>query len=235
MGPSITVRVGSGPSAREFSVHKDLITHYSPFFKAALSDSRWKEGMSNMIDLPEDEPQLFKFYLCWLYGTWPFEYITTCIKFDRKTLECAEFIQLADAYVFGNKILDFDFCDMVLDSLCAHAHHAHATDLVPTGSFFEIWKVSKKHSAPRKLLLDAYVYSGSKEWFGASDSDEFDQEAWRCIAEVLIADREDDTELGADEEPRKSDDTCRYHLHINETGACYKKTREWGSLKKALG
>lgn len=195
--PTIVVRVGRGYDARDFSVHKDLLAHNSPFFKTAVSE-RWQEGCNNLTELPEDEPKVFKVYLCWLYGVSPFKTMTACTRCTSNG--CPQFPELADAYVFGNKILDFDFCDMIVDAIRSHMK---SSDCILTDEFFTIWQVSKKNSPPGRLPFDAYAYDGEKSWFEDSKAfnDDFDAEAWRSIAKVLIADRQDGTGLGKEVAP----------------------------------
>ena len=65
--PSVTVKVGVGDGAIAWNLPKALLTHGSPFFAAAL-DGPWLESAANSIEMVEDHPAAFRFYLQWLFA-----------------------------------------------------------------------------------------------------------------------------------------------------------------------
>ncbi len=58
----ITVKVGSGDKAYVFGVHENLICEPSSFFRAALNGT-WKELVDQIVDLPDDDPEVFELYI----------------------------------------------------------------------------------------------------------------------------------------------------------------------------
>ena len=50
----------------KYLVHKELLTSASPFFAAALN-STFAEGMDQTVRLPEEKPEIFEWFLQWLY------------------------------------------------------------------------------------------------------------------------------------------------------------------------
>lgn len=60
------MRVGSGQGTESWTIHRDLLTHHSPFFAAALSGS-YKESTTNTVELIEDDPGAFTLFVQWLY------------------------------------------------------------------------------------------------------------------------------------------------------------------------
>ncbi|KAF2276943.1 uncharacterized protein EI97DRAFT_466515 [Westerdykella ornata] len=69
-GPIVSVTVGK--AEMQFHIHRGLLTYYSSYFKATLSQN-WKEGKENAIKLPDDNPEAFKVFFHWvdtgcLYG-----------------------------------------------------------------------------------------------------------------------------------------------------------------------
>lgn len=65
-----TVRVGE-PSNKsrpetKYLVHKELLTSASPFFAAALNGT-FAEGLDQEVRLPEEKPEIFEWFLQWLY------------------------------------------------------------------------------------------------------------------------------------------------------------------------
>lgn len=217
----VKVRVGTGVDSQDFYVHKDLLSHHSPFFKAALSNER-KEALENVVQLPDDDVEVFRIYICWLYGSWPFTSLASGQVDKQGTFSIPDHDTLGSAYCFGDKVLDFDFCDMVADMLCAHS-----TELsyCPITVFARIWKVAAVGSGPRRLIVDSYVCLAKKAW--SVDLYKFEAELWQDIAEALIADREEFVSLRSQTVPWIKGDMCRYHLHASEEGVCYKKTKDW--------
>lgn len=59
-GEVIQLSVGSDTAPEKFSIHKDLLCHYSSFFKAETM------GKSE-ISLPDDDPAVFECLVQWLY------------------------------------------------------------------------------------------------------------------------------------------------------------------------
>ena len=61
---TIKVVVGEGKDVEQFLVHQDCLTKHSKFAAVALSSSDRKE---NILDLPEEEPRLFKIFYKFLH------------------------------------------------------------------------------------------------------------------------------------------------------------------------
>lgn len=49
-----------------YVIHKELLTSASPFFAAALN-STFAEGLDQTVRLPEEKPEIFEWFLQWLY------------------------------------------------------------------------------------------------------------------------------------------------------------------------
>ncbi|KAL8929081.1 MAG: hypothetical protein Q9172_000624 [Xanthocarpia lactea] len=113
--PSITVKVGAGDGATVWNLPKALLTHVSPFFAAAL-DGPWLESAANSIDMVEDDPAAFRFFLHWLF-TWMVgksgEFPTTI------SVELETYAYLR-AWVLGDKL----GCPRFQDFAYAHLHRA---------------------------------------------------------------------------------------------------------------
>ena len=58
--------VGCQDHSTTWYLPKDLLTHSSPFFAAALNGS-FAEAISKSIKLPEDDPAIFGLFVRWLY------------------------------------------------------------------------------------------------------------------------------------------------------------------------
>ncbi|KAF2813754.1 uncharacterized protein BDZ99DRAFT_567498 [Mytilinidion resinicola] len=55
-----------GPKETRFLVHRELLTHHSPFFTAALNGS-FAESISQTVKLPAENPAIFELCVAWLY------------------------------------------------------------------------------------------------------------------------------------------------------------------------
>ena len=82
-----------GEDKKEFAVHKELISHYSPFFKSACKDF-WKESQTGVIKLPADRAEVFKVFANWLYSQ----------VFTLQEDQTKDFKLIIDSYVFGDKV-----------------------------------------------------------------------------------------------------------------------------------
>ncbi|KAH0001915.1 hypothetical protein KCU78_g14641, partial [Aureobasidium melanogenum] len=55
-----------GQGQTTYKIHKDLLTAESPFFSAALNGA-FAEGLDQTVHLPEEKPEIFEWFLWWLY------------------------------------------------------------------------------------------------------------------------------------------------------------------------
>lgn len=58
LASSPLVKILVGPNERVFEFPRDLLSHYSPYFKACFNGP-WKESTSGVLRLPEDKPAHF--------------------------------------------------------------------------------------------------------------------------------------------------------------------------------
>lgn len=66
-GPVVTIDVGVAAGKGRFLVHKPLLSHHSRFFAGALNGG-FKEAVTEHVDLPADDPQVFAFIAAWMYS-----------------------------------------------------------------------------------------------------------------------------------------------------------------------
>lgn len=125
-GEIIQVIVGSD-SPVTLSVHENLICGSSDFFKIAMS-SVWRESRGRSIELKDDKPDTFEIYQHWLYcGTVP-----TKDNSREKDKDETVYLQLAEAYVLGDKLRDGNFKDVIIDAIL---HKSRFKDSDGTSSF----------------------------------------------------------------------------------------------------
>lgn len=211
----VTIRVGSGVTQRDFFVPKELLIKHSPFFKGALRGD-WKESTSKVIELPEDDADGFHVYCCWLYGFSPFQNMAWS---DSREHEMSavdkDFCRLYDLWSFGMKILDRDFCDMVMDKIL---YFGTSTGSWPVNQMMLIYKRCSEHDPPRLLLCDIFTRISSEKWY-TSPYMASDAEIWNAIAVALF--RAKRAVQPADDRPWIWNQ-CRYHWHTKDGSKCYK-------------
>jgi hypothetical protein len=146
--PLATITVGPSHSERTFYIHTGLLTHRSPFFKAALSGP-WKESKSKIINLPADDPAVF--------AAWTqLAYTGRVVLPDKKVTELYAYI--ARLYVLAEKLMDTAAKNKcVLAMLAEHRQHPRS---IPNRRCIEIvWGGSPEGSCMRRLILDMYIQS----------------------------------------------------------------------------
>lgn len=55
-----------GPSEVQFSIHENLLSGISDFFRSAFN-SGFKESLEDKLTMPEDDPHSFELFVRWLY------------------------------------------------------------------------------------------------------------------------------------------------------------------------
>jgi len=184
-GSVVVVRVGRKHSSEDCLIHANLLRQNSPFFQGALAHG-WKEKRENMIRLPQDDIATFDTYCAWLYHRTPFSHSTSCKCFELNVRDEAGLLRdqkrLRRAWMFGHKILDYDFCDMVIDALI---DYMTAVDFWPYKTAFKVYQLSSKDAPVRRLLTDIFLYAVGPEWFDHG-APELSEEVYQEITLALL-------------------------------------------------
>jgi len=225
----VTVRVGTN-EPKDFYIHKERLCQYSPFFKSAL-DRDWSEAKSNTINLPDDTAETFGIYCEWLYNISPFRVSDVLIGQDSKQ-RFAAFHRDSDryyhAYVFGDKVLDPKFTDMLIDRWMANMKK---WNFYPVDELFKIFNLSAKGHPVRQLLIDVMLYTAHEGWSGFPFwNDANNLEALSEITKAFI--RQRGAPLDRTNPPFHKQDMCKYHSHAGTDNPCYKAQEEWRWLRE---
>lgn len=159
-----TIAVSVGSQRKRFLVHELLVRDTVPFFDAAFK-GRWKGSKERKSDLPEDNPDIFKIYLHWLYTG---KLLTK--KGDDKRVDRLEsgtkrstypkWNRLSDLYRLANRLLDDDAKDCVDAMLELERErdviYAHWATLA--------YPLSIDGSPVRRLLIVRCVYGTRDAW-----------------------------------------------------------------------
>ena len=105
------MKVLVGPGKTKFYMAPSVLRKAGTFFNSALK-KEWKEGQERTVEMPEDDPVCFRLYAEWLYTGTIF-----CKK--SPTPARGSFGSLVGLYILGEKVLDKDFQDCVIDAMLA--------------------------------------------------------------------------------------------------------------------
>jgi hypothetical protein len=170
MVDSITVEVGAGKI--KFRVFEAVIRKSSTFFDNAMKrDWATSRPEPRLIDLTDQDPEIFKIYLHWLY----FKTFPTVLTENSatNTTSNTEFVTLGKCYVMGEMLMDIGFKNAVLDALLdsitnqpyyeARFPGQHAIGIIYDGTL---------EGAPaRRLLVDLWVTEATENWAEYMTSD----------------------------------------------------------------
>ncbi|QDS75942.1 hypothetical protein FKW77_003205 [Venturia effusa] len=246
-GKSITVCVGQHDEDGEvenFIVHEELIRAQSPFFEAAMARD-WPESKARLVTLDTDSPDVFGLYVNWIYRHRIYlePLPTTSAGHDVPEVvpngggtvsdEVLELFRarhnlLVRAYILGDKILDRDFQDAVIDGLIDFSRRRNVWPIRQVKVIFE----NTLEKSPLRTLL-VHMCSFNKH------ADRFKDPAFMqyLTAEALFdiaADLMDNRDHRRDEfdAPFWGNNLCRYHIHEKEGRSCYRQRyrRSWGPM-----
>lgn len=201
----VTFQVGS-PPGEKFSVHESVIVHRSEFVRLSLRGD-WKEAKERVISLPLDDPIVFSHYQHYLYSGCVFTK-----GLDTGTNRTNEFELLVKMYIFGEKMVDNGFKDVVIDAIIDKISNQHCFDTRLTSLVYE---GTPPDSPLRRLWMEVYYFAGNVEWLqekyvGAPISAEF----VHAFSLFQMQQR-----VGS-EKAMWADGDCTYHSHGD--GACYR-------------
>lgn len=208
-GPIVDIYVGL--ERRHWSLHQNLLCHYSPYFEYELQghDVR-RSGSANTLDLPDDDPRGFELLVKWLYQG------RLDNRKDRNEEEEYEYaVACQKLYTLSARLHLQHLSNLAID---VYRTNLHSAQLVPDAEEInEIYASSPPRSKMRKLMVkiaarqimdpgadkDAEAYRSCFE-----DNADFAVEMVNAIRQmsgggVLF---EDPTEPG---------DECRWHDHKN--------------------
>lgn len=146
----VTIWVGDDPDIQEFLVHKPVLTTKSGFFEAALHIA-WKEGRSNVVDLPAANPEAFKGFVHFVYTGAVF---TEAAADQKPGIYDNEWERLAGLYVLGETLLASGFKDAVITAMI---EKATSTSTFPTNLASFVYANTCHGSKLRRLIVDFHV------------------------------------------------------------------------------
>ncbi|THZ57372.1 hypothetical protein D6C86_07158 [Aureobasidium pullulans] len=159
--PIVAICVGRGEDTTLFGIHQNILEHCSPFFQALLNEDIPIGIKTEMETRPvseirfEGDIEAFEVYTEWVYSGRVFK------KKLRDDEGSAKFLSYGQAYILGEKLLNHDFKNEVLDTLLTEILSGGKIDLTLATLVYE---GTAKTSPLRRLLVDIYTWYGHKDW-----------------------------------------------------------------------
>jgi hypothetical protein len=161
-----------GEDAVEHKVHKDVLVHYSSFFRNCLSGDMLEQSTSQ-IQLPEDDNDAFSVFVSWAYGA--------PIAEPSEALILIKAYVLADKYDIGRSI---GYQDQIVDVLSRH----YQKKLLVVLDILWVCENVDKRSMMWKFIMDRLSYDMlqyHQEWHERTAS--FETIEWlTTMEEVMI-------------------------------------------------
>lgn len=160
-----------GPEEHQatYTVHAGVICEQAEFFRNALkkewASMREKPGV---IELPDNDPDAFGLYMQWLYS----KQISILADLSDEPEDDEKFHTLAYAYVLGEKIIDNDFKNAIMDAYVLYARaQGPSKRYYPSNEEIRILYEGTRESSPiRQFLVDVWTWRGKHSWL-EHDSD----------------------------------------------------------------
>ncbi|KAJ5685374.1 hypothetical protein N7536_007993 [Penicillium majusculum] len=172
-GPTLTIIVGA--SKEPFQVHESIICTSSLFFKKAMSGSR-KESKEHTLELPEDDPQVFALYSHWLYFSTIPVVVERVAKKKLPENSAREYNDLIKAYLLGDKLLDTNFQNSVIDAIIEQSTTTNPDEqryYPGEDAVKHVYHNTTESATIRKLLVDMYVDTAAPNWLHGELPKEF--------------------------------------------------------------
>ncbi|KAL9596387.1 MAG: hypothetical protein Q9219_005822 [cf. Caloplaca sp. 3 TL-2023] len=171
-GPvSVTVVVSNGNDVGQWILPKDLLIHVSPFFAAALKGP-FIESKTNVIQLKEESPDAFRFFLHWLYVL----ALSKDGKYPMRPPKDIEITVATQAWALGDKLGCPRFQDFALvQALYNISNLKNKSDAVKITR--EVYDSTSKGAKLRQLLASMILH-----W---SAADLTEKNTWAQLMEEL--------------------------------------------------
>lgn len=167
--------VGPLNKAKEFFIHRPLLTSNSLFFAAAL-DGQFEEGHTQTVNLPEEAPDSFAFFAQWLYThdltheevDIPHQGPVQGNEGPTKTRKPAYF-KLLHLYALADRLSVEALGNQIVDKVMALAE---TTNSVPTPTDTWLLYENIRDGAPiRKLVVDLFAYMQTNKLLDTHEDD----------------------------------------------------------------
>ncbi|KAI4228994.1 MAG: hypothetical protein L6R36_001231 [Xanthoria steineri] len=144
----VVINVGTEDNRETFSTHRELLSFYSPYFRAMMNGS-WEEAKTNIINLTADEPHIYEIFQNWLYG----------IDLDLDPPQARDISLMLRLWIFGDKVQVPGFQNAAIEGLRFATNEPPR--VVRRSDVAAAFENSGEGSPLRKFIVDLYVWEGS--------------------------------------------------------------------------
>lgn len=179
----------------------------------------WKESQERRVELPVESPEMFGFYMQWIYQK---KLAVFEQSGDANRDACKLLRKLANAIAMGERLQDISLKDAAVDGIFATARKPNQSQMIwypNAGHISTIYANTSKNARVRQLLVDLFAWAE----FGESvlrkhtyPSDFMDSLARALLARQVSPNAEN---------PLRSGSGCRYHDHTWMNRPCYRDTK----------
>ena len=136
------MHVGSGDAEKVWHLPEKLLKSKSTFFTAAIGGG-FAEGISKSITLPEEDPNIFQWFVVWLY-----------VGFDpdlKNNMESDFFVHL---WALGDRL----GCQLIQDDAMCNLIESHVDSQIEEYTLKEIYDGSTLGSNLRRFAVDQCLH-----------------------------------------------------------------------------
>lgn len=196
-----------GPTREKREIPRSLLTSSSPFFHACLN-GRFAESISKEITLEQDRPDVFDYFVYWLYMR----------KLDHEAVDAIEptkpaYFWLLHLYCLVDKLGVIDCKNAIIGKV---AKLAEDTNSVPTPTdtwiVFETFK-EREEDCMRRLVVDLFAWKRTDNLLDQHEDE------WhpRFMRDLVVRMKRENVR----EAPKPwISDMCRYHEHSKGEKCC---------------
>ncbi|KAK5691275.1 hypothetical protein LTR17_025722 [Elasticomyces elasticus] len=149
------IKVLVGLTEEVFLVHRPILCSSSGYFTARLKPE-WSRQSSDEIRLPDADHSAFNIYVNWLYMR---GIARSSLDDDDEDAQSEEWLNLADAFVLGDALVDSEFQASVLETLrfMSGSRQRKSFWAVATEVVAVIYDGTPTGSPVREVLLDLFL------------------------------------------------------------------------------
>lgn len=210
--------IDRGPHKETFYIDSGVLKQGGSFFVTALKEE-WLEGQQRVINLPEEQPRIFRPYAQWLYTGKIY-----CGANGEDGGDEAE--TLCKLYTLGERVMDRPFQDSVMDVFVGWTKpgggDANTITLPYANTVNHICEHAPRDSPARQLLVEVFSRpfsgNGKSEWaeYLKLIDHGFLVDLVLNLRAKLTSQRQDKKALLMQETTRKDHPRCRYHHHAED-------------------
>ena len=182
------VEVIVGPQNQVFPLHKEILCAVSSYFRSALEGS-FVEGLTQKIELPEDDVTVFKYFRVWLYSSIVQEYLPSASQAEDESESEVEskpntdigWKILFDLYIFA-EMRDIPLLqNATMDAIIWKSDLASTLNSNP---IHYVYDRTAPKSPLRKLWVDWWVNFSNLTWL---DEEYYGHYTKRFLFDVALA------------------------------------------------